>query len=285
MNCVEFRKWMGAFVDGELDTERNLDALEHLRMCPPCAMRVDVAHALRRAIARQEREPSVPPALFDRIVDDLNQQDTEAVTDLSVQPRALRFLRRRPWNYVALAAVLAMLSLASREVWWPWVFQASNRTKAMAEQVTDIRDAHQRCCSLLDAHRGSGLPSSPAAAATELARELRIEVLMPDLSSYGYDFVGACSCRLRGHNAAHGLYRARITGDYLSIFTVHREAGCRPSERLQIQGQTYYVYEHNGCERSTVVAWCRGDQTYIWCGERCATSLIQIAGIVATGDP
>ena len=52
MNCTSFRKYVGAFADGELDTKLNLDALEHLNMCPDCARRVSHVQELKAALKR-----------------------------------------------------------------------------------------------------------------------------------------------------------------------------------------------------------------------------------------
>ena len=52
MNCQSFRKYIGAFADGELEVSQNLEALEHLNMCPSCAARVTNINELKEAINR-----------------------------------------------------------------------------------------------------------------------------------------------------------------------------------------------------------------------------------------
>ena len=47
MTCKTFRKYLYAFADGELETRENLEALEHLNMCPSCCRKVAVQQALR----------------------------------------------------------------------------------------------------------------------------------------------------------------------------------------------------------------------------------------------
>lgn len=274
MTCLEFRKWMRAFADGELDTEHNLDALEHLRMCPPCAARVDNARAVRRALFRQGRTIVAPPDLGDAILARLDESNSGSAHAASSRWVPLPW---RPWTLVAVAAVLALAALGSKQSWWPGGLVEADATLLPSQQVADIRNLHQRCCLQPETHHNPGLPLHPTQAALELARDLRLDVIMPDLSLFGFDFVGANRCELRGHGAAHALYRSKVTGDYLSVFTVDREADCRPAEHYQVQGRTYYVCDLNSAGRECVVAWCGGDQTYIWCGQRCAKSLIQLA--------
>ena len=62
MDCLGFRKYVGAFADGELDVDRNLDVLEHLNMCPKCAAQVQEIHNLKSVLCRQHESVSAPQA-------------------------------------------------------------------------------------------------------------------------------------------------------------------------------------------------------------------------------
>ena len=77
MNCTQFRKYAGAFADGELDIQINLEALEHLNMCPACTQRVDEIASLRPALERPHSNPRAPRELRDRIRHALDAQHQE----------------------------------------------------------------------------------------------------------------------------------------------------------------------------------------------------------------
>ena len=60
MGCDRYRKYVGAFADGELEVKDNLDFLEHIKMCPACAARVDEVTTMKGALqhAYADVEPS-----------------------------------------------------------------------------------------------------------------------------------------------------------------------------------------------------------------------------------
>jgi hypothetical protein len=57
MRCPEVRDLLHAFLDGELDVDKNVGMLKHLELCPPCRERSEVEGELRGVIARACCEP------------------------------------------------------------------------------------------------------------------------------------------------------------------------------------------------------------------------------------
>ena len=112
MNCTQFRKYAGAFADGELDIPLNLEALEHLNMCPACTQRVDEITALRSALERTHSNHLVPKEARDRIRNALDAEIREAKPEefdpaLAANRHVGRLRRTSRWLVpLSMAAVL-----------------------------------------------------------------------------------------------------------------------------------------------------------------------------------
>ncbi|MCC7294017.1 MAG: hypothetical protein IT449_18300 [Phycisphaerales bacterium] len=295
---MEFRKFAGAFADGELDTVRNLDALDHLKMCAQCTRGVDGIHALKRALASTSRHEEAPPAVRQRVLRTLGLSDvpaeaTPAESDPTAPPgrriaaaqgakSAAPPVRQpaSPARRLRALGIAAALLLAVA-AWRYWPLRPSPMPGAgsfvAGRQVADLRALHLAGAAEPSKHVDLALPRSPVEAGRALGDKLGLAVLVPNLATHGFEFVGAETCEVRGTPAAHALYRASATGDVLSIFTLQRGCDLRPSDFVRVGNRTYYVCNSDAENRLSVVAWSQGEQTYLWCARWCINSMIQMA--------
>ncbi len=290
MTCMEFRKFAGAFADGELDTVRNLDALDHLKMCPQCTRGVDGIHALKRSLASTFRHEEAPPAVRLRILRTLGLSDvpsgeTHASGDPTAPPgsEATAASVRQPASparrlrALGLAAAI-LLAVATWRYWPQRTPPVQNAGSFVAgRQVSDLRAMHLAGAAEPSKHVDLALPRSPVEAGRVLGGKLGLAVLAPNLATHGFEFVGAQHCEVRGTPAAHAMYRASATGDLLSIFTLQRGCDLRPTDFVRVGSRTYYVCNSDPENRLSVVAWSQGEQTYLWCARWCINSMIQMA--------
>ncbi|GIK16667.1 MAG: hypothetical protein BroJett003_16310 [Planctomycetota bacterium] len=269
MTCREFNKFIGAFADGELDTVRNLEALDHLKMCEGCTRRVDQMQALRGALGRQGRAVTAPEALTARV--------TTLIREPAANPRPVRLRTLLSARPVGIAAGMLLAVLA----WTWWTASGDDDTTEATilpgRQVAAVRTVHESCVAGGRIHHDPTLPTDAAGAGHVLGERLNMRVLAPDLTRYGFQFVGAGACDLRGRTAAHLVYQAQATGDYLSIFTVDRSVELSPRDSFVVGGRTYHVEPRDPQLRLCVVSWDRDGQTYVWCAKWCPNSLIQVA--------
>lgn len=306
MTCMQFRKFAGAFADGELDTVRNLDALEHLKMCPQCTRGVDGLHALKRALASTFRHEEAPPAVRLRILRTLGLSDvTSNEATASSAATALPGGKSAAWQGGPSAALpggkstapsvrqpasparrlpalgFAAAILLAVAVWRYWPQRPLPMQNAgsfvAGRQVADLRVLHLAGATEPAKHVDLALPRSPVEAGRMLGGKLGLAVLAPNLTTHGFEFVGAEQCEVRGTPAAHALYRASATGDVLSIFTLQRGCDLRPTDFVRVGNRTYYVCNSDPENRLSVVAWSQGEQTYLWCARWCINSMIQMA--------
>jgi anti-sigma factor RsiW len=286
MDCKGFRKYVGAFADSELGVAHNLEALEHLNMCPRCAERVGDITSLKTALKRVYGDLSAPPRLRDRILASL---DTGVATPqrehLSSVGRSFE-LRYRWMIPLGMAAALLLGVFAYYEYRPKNEPQYGAITVVTGQPIADIREQHRACVGSRGlAHHDVSLTRDPSEIAKRLSGELALTVVVPDLSARGFELVGADRCGILGRRGAHVLYRLASAGPWLSVFTVARLPGLwaalGDSPPYHNNDRRYFV---SGEESLTVVAWHDGRQTYAFCGRMPKPDLLALAEQIRTAS-
>ena len=259
MDCKQFRKYIGAFSDGELDIEHNLDALEHLNMCPACAARVTEVSTLWESLRRAHGNVKAPPRLKAKIEAMMREGDSAKATPPGRTRQILRV-------FVPLTAVASLLLVVG--LWRPWVAEPSPLLRVAdlpAQLVADARHQHRTCVRERSAnHFDPTLPRDPSSIATALGRDLGMRVAVPQLNHLGYRLIGADRCGVGRRKGSHALYRSSSPNGELSLFTVGRTAALA-SDRLGAAVKRNMVTADD--DRLAVVAWHDGPQTYLACAE------------------
>jgi len=274
MNCTSFRKYVAAFADGELDTDLNLQALEHLNMCPSCARRVAEVELIKSSLQRICGDQHAPQALRERIRLALGESRPESAG------RALVTRRFRLTIPLAVAAALALSVTV-------WQFRPVETSTLSFTSVTglaiaaDVRAQHSECSAHGFKHHDATLARNCKAIREVLGERLGLDVIAPDLAARGCELVGADQCGVRGRKGAHVLYRCKNTGKYVSIFTLVRLPDLPEAKAKQSGTREYFVDTVDGM---TVVAWQGRTAGYILCGELPSARLIEIANPIRTAD-
>ena len=62
MNCTDVRKYFYAFLDSELDVERNIEVLAHVNMCHACGLKIEKERLLQESERNclQGKSPCIP---------------------------------------------------------------------------------------------------------------------------------------------------------------------------------------------------------------------------------
>lgn len=201
MNCMEVRKYLYAFADGELDTPENLDVLEHLNMCPTCTQKVNVQQELKTHLARVmlETPDSTAPqtmraSVFALIAAEAGgTESTRALDSEAADHGTMRVPSdaagrhvqagvRRYWIPGAIAAVVALSILSV----WTWdrsvdptnPYPGSSRVKYTDESdiavtlANHVYKEHQHGCQLGPSHHDATLPKDIRLAAEALTERL-----------------------------------------------------------------------------------------------------------------
>ncbi len=271
MNCKTFRKYAGAFADGELDVQQNLDALEHLNMCPDCARRVDEVGVLKSALRHWWSGHRAPSSLRERVATALRRAASWdaatpalALVDEGEDVRSAA-PRRRSRLLVPMAAAAALLFYVAVFRFFPGSpLPQGTMTVVSARVVEDMRKQHRYCMDhlsdhVLDPTEGSNL----ADLSRRLSRDLKLRVLSPDLRASGFEFVGYGACGIQGRPGAHVLYHRADSGSLLSLYTISRVPELQANTVTGPSGRRYFLSEDE--QPLTVLAWHDEGETYAAC--------------------
>jgi anti-sigma factor RsiW len=254
MNCRAFRKYVGAFADGELDTQANAAALEHLNMCPPCTGRVTEVQQLKVVLGGIFAAESAPPGLAVRIRNAIR-------AEAAAEPKKPTVLHRL-FVPLTMAAALA----AAVGIWHFWrAEEPPSGNLIQARFAADTREQHRRCTQAGPDYHDATLGRSLQDIAANLTQRLKLAAIAPDLEAYGFRLVGADACGVGNRPGGHVLYQD-AQGCYLSVFSLAasdcggRHFGAPPSCRkrgsMELQD-----------EGLSVVAWSEGVAAYVLCSK------------------
>lgn len=68
MNCTDVRKYFYAFLDSELDVERNIEVLAHVNMCHACGMKIEKERLLQERVKETVCKVKAPVYLEQKIL-------------------------------------------------------------------------------------------------------------------------------------------------------------------------------------------------------------------------
>ena len=254
MNCSNFKRYLGAFADGELETDSNAEALEHLNSCEACAGKVAQIRKLKEALARGFDQQQIPQGLADRVRAGIRREADQPAGGVG---------RLHKW-VVPLGMAAAIVFVWQASLWFdaPGLETGGLGSDVEARFVSDARTRHRDCTRLGVEHHRPGLALNPETLRRVFSKELGLRVLAPDLSSFGYRLQSADTCGMGKSPGAHVVYEHETGGDIISVFTLERREGFMPTEGLVIGGRPCFVSRGPG---PTLVAWHHGQATYVLC--------------------
>lgn len=275
MNCHQFRKYLYAFADGQIDVKSNCDLLDHLKLCAACSRIVDQHQALKSLIVASAARASVPAGLEARI-----RAAIEPAPKVTKKPARLRALfADRPM--VRVLAMAACVVVAFVGLWLGGVvgpgdhFRVAGATFDSDQADLKMRGIvvqHNKCVERCNeqGHQLAGLSDDRETAAAELANRLgdQVAIAAPDLTGFGYEFESAAACSPQRdiHGAtAHFMYVNHAYGTRLSIFSVpHWSAADALLSQATLRKPFAYTPKGN-CQSQSIVAWNGKKTTYIVC--------------------
>ena len=183
MNCAEAQSLLHAYIDAELDVANSLEVERHLQQCEDCRRNYNDYQALHRAIKGETLYFQVPDLLQKRIQNSLHS-DEEVLTSVQQPARhASSRIYTTPWNWLAAAALLALVFFG---IWGITRFWSPiNGQRSLAQQVVD---SHVR--SLVANHLIDVPFSDQHNIAPWFEGKLAYSPPVIDLSAQGYTLVG-----------------------------------------------------------------------------------------------
>jgi mycothiol system anti-sigma-R factor len=248
MTCKEFRKFLYAFADGELETRENLEVLEHLNMCPSCTRKVAMQQELRAAVTRVCPSEPAPDALRERVLANLGWSPSR---------------RHRRWIFLAPLAAAAAIALV-------FILPADDTARAEDALAAAVVKTHRMCCDHLGVHHRADLPKD-LTAGNALSRDLKFPVLVRNFSNADYAFHSANICMVDRVKSSHVMYLRAGDNDRLSAFTLpKRRLG---GEKVQHGDFVYHLLDNDGIG---IVGWNDEGASHLVCAEPNAQTVLDL---------
>jgi anti-sigma factor RsiW len=198
VSCSEFRTFLHAYLDSELDLVRQVEIEDHLRTCGACSRTYEAQLALRSALKSDDLYFRAPEHL-------------ERKVRVSAEPAERKIwlprLRMPDWigAAVAAAAVVALVVFVSP------MLSRSSRTERIAQ---DVVSAHIR--SLMPGHLTDVASSEHHTVKPWFAGKLDFSPPLTDLSAEGFPLVGGRLDYAAGRQVAALVYRRG--GHFINLF-------------------------------------------------------------------
>jgi anti-sigma factor RsiW len=186
MNCLETRRLLHAYTDGELDLVRSLEVEQHLQICAACAAEKQALISLRSALRAAPLTYSAPESLRRNVLRSARVPDQE--------PRP----QRTPWLWQLLAAgatAFAVLTLILRP--------AGNSARDFV--TNELVASHVR--SLMAGHLTDVLSSDQHTVKPWFNGKLDFSPDVKDFAAQGFPLVGGRLDYLNGRAVASLVYR------------------------------------------------------------------------------
>jgi|GEM_PF-3486818 len=283
MNCRQFQKYAGAFADGELDLQLNLEALEHLNLCRDCAVRVDEVAALRSALEGLWADHRAPEYLTPRILRALRAESQTVIADDPDKPphsagHASEPRRTSPWLVPLAVAAALLFAVFAWQNWTP--VESGTLTLMAARTCREAANTHLQCVrDRWQNHHDPTLSRDRKTMAMQLTERLGVSVIAPDYSASGFTCLGADVCPISGRPAAHVLYRDPVRSVALSVFSSARIPEFRPDSVSALGDSDIYVRRVG---EVTVAALTVREQTYTFCSDLAEKTLLEMVHDVHT---
>ena len=251
MNCEEIKNLMDAYLDGELDPVSSQKVEQHLRDCPKCEQAYEVETAMAHAISQAAPYYKAPPELRERIQSSLRNEIGAKATRNGIrgsqvmrtrkQPEARATLLGMPWNWLALAAAIALAAIVASS-FLPRLKQpgpdqflatqliASHVRSLMADHLTDVASSDQHTVK------------------PWLDTKLDFAAPVVDLSGDGFPLIGGRLDYLDNHSAAALVYQRRK--HFINLFIWPTTPGDSKAQKM-VEREGYHL-----------VHWADGDFTY-----------------------
>jgi anti-sigma factor (TIGR02949 family) len=171
MNCDEIRKFLDAYVDGELESTRQLDVETHLAGCPDCKKVAEQIANFSSFVRTDMKVYKAPPELRSKIRTSLRKES---------EPMFAWFFKySRPLAYAAAGLVLGF-ALA-----WAWLTLSPSKDQDIVAEAISNHSRSLMVSHLVDCHSSDQQTVRPW-----FNGKLEYSPPVVDLEQAGYTLVG-----------------------------------------------------------------------------------------------
>jgi hypothetical protein len=252
MNCNDVRKYFYAFLDDELDVEKNIEVLAHLDMCCECGQRMEKERLLQRRVRETVCDVKAPGYLMENILASVQERPSTFI--LFVKNL---FVGRR---LVPLAGIVAAVILIVCFYMIPGdlrqndvIYQAESRYHKYMEQQLDLDIRSQ----------------DPGKIVEYLREQTNSYVVLPDIKEDA-QLIGAALSDVGGIKVSQVFYMYDEKPVSITILCnpepqseFGNDVDFSEMQELSIDNKVVYFDDKGYCGRCKITGWKESGNQYV----------------------
>ena len=251
MNCNDVRKYFYAFLDDELDVEKNIEVLAHLDMCCECGQRMEKERLLQRRVRETVCEVRAPAYLAENIL-----KRTEE------RPGIFVLLVR---DLLSVRRLVPVAGIAAAIIMIVYFFVIPGNVKK--DDVLYLAESkyHNYMMQQLDLDIRS---QDPATVVEYLRGQTNSKVVLPEIGDDA-QLVGAALSEIDGVKVSQVFY---IRGETPVSFMIicNPDSGSGQSKNIDFSGmkeifinEKVVYYDEGYCDHCRIVGWKDAGSQYV----------------------
>jgi len=251
MNCNDVRKYFYAFLDDELDVEKNIEVLAHLDMCCECGQRMEKERLLQRRVRETVCEVRAPAYLAENIL-----KRTEE------RPGIFVLLVR---DLLSVRRLVPVAGIAAAIIMIVYFFVIPGNVKK--DDVLYLAESkyHNYMMQQLDLDIRS---QDPATVVEYLRGQTNSKVVLPEIGDDA-KLVGAALSEIDGVKVSQVFY---IRGETPVSFMIicNPDSGSGQSKNIDFSGmkeifinEKVVYYDEGYCDHCRIVGWKDAGSQYV----------------------
>ena len=222
MKCEEVHRFLDTYLDGELNSARQLELEQHLHNCPSCQSLASERQEFRTFFAASVPRYTAPPRLAVNVLAAVRQE----------QARSRVSLFRQPWVYAA--AVVAVAVFLALRILFP------DRENEFSRQAV-LRHSH----SLSTEHLVDVASADPAVVKPWLTARLDFDPPVVGSAASGYSLLGGRLDTIQNRAVATMVYKHG--DDVITLFCWSPKKEKLPESNRSLQGYQVYTWSTAKC--------------------------------------
>ena len=254
MNCNDSRKHFYAFIDGELDVEKNIEVLAHLDMCYECSLRIERERLIQEKVKETVCTVNAPPYLEREILRGVERKpDFFTLLKKNLLSR-LRTPHRQVRSRLAPLAGIATVMIVLIVYFFATQSNLQEKSDALLIAESKYHDYVMKQAAL----------DMPSRSVSEIAEYLQnqtgLSVTLPGIRE-NVQLVGATVTEINGVKVPLAFY---MHDDVPIVLLIACNSDIDFTRMKEIAGDKAAVYTAIGsCGSCQIIGWMEADNQYV----------------------
>ncbi len=252
MNCNDVRKYFNAFLDDELDVEKNIEMLAHLDICCECGQRMERERLLQRRVRKTVCDVKAPGYLMESVLISVQERPNRFILFVKNLFGGRRFI---PSAGIVAATILVVCfymipsDLRQNNI----IYQAESKYHKYMEQQLDLDIRSQ----------------DPGKIVEYLREQTDSNVVLPDIRGDA-QLIGAALSEVDGMKVSQVFYMYGGKPVSVTIFcnpgpqsVFRKDVDFSEVQTIYIDDKVVYFDDKGYCGRCKITGWKESGNQYV----------------------